>query len=81
MRRCLPLGEKLEAELAEEKSSDIRNDGSIVGKSVVRVDAWDKVTGKAQYVDDIPFPGCWYGGTVEATCLTENCEDRTKSFI
>lgn len=66
MRRCLPLGEKLEAELAEEKSSDIRNDGSIVGKSVVRVDAWDKVSGKAQYVDDIPFPGCWYGGTVRS---------------
>ncbi len=30
---------------------------SVVGKSVNRVDAWDKVTGSAQYAGDIMLPG------------------------
>lgn len=38
----------------------------VIGKSVVRVDAWDKVMGKAEYIDDCPIPGCWYGGTVRS---------------
>ncbi|MFH1356519.1 MAG: xanthine dehydrogenase family protein molybdopterin-binding subunit [bacterium] len=31
-----------------------------VGKSVRRLDGYDKVTGKTQYLDDIDIPGCWY---------------------
>ncbi len=38
-----------------------------VGKSVPRVDAYDKVTGAAQYVDDMQFgPGLYYGKLVHS---------------
>jgi len=35
-----------------------------VGKNVPRLDAYGKVTGKTQYIDDIEVPGCWYGVVV-----------------
>jgi len=57
---CCPLMEQLKSESTEKEFL------GVVGKSVTRVDAWDKVTGRAQYIDDIPFPGCWYGGTVRS---------------
>ncbi len=38
----------------------------IVGKSVPRLDAIEKVTGRAVYVDDIDMPGMWHGAVVRA---------------
>jgi CO/xanthine dehydrogenase Mo-binding subunit len=32
-----------------------------------RLDGWDKVTGRAQYIDDIHFPGMWHGVTIRST--------------
>lgn len=37
-----------------------------IGRSIVRVDAWNKVQGKAKYVDDISFPGMVYVVTVRS---------------
>lgn len=37
-----------------------------VGKSELRKDGWDKVTGKALFLDDIPLDGCWYGGVLRS---------------
>lgn len=38
-----------------------------VGKSIPRVDAADKLTGKAQYIDDLYFPDQLYGMVVRST--------------
>ena len=38
-----------------------------VGKNVPRLDGVDKVTGLAQYVDDIVLPDMWYGAVVRTT--------------
>ncbi len=38
----------------------------IIGHSVTRSDAEDKVRGKAQYLDDLPMPGVWYADVVRA---------------
>ncbi|NWG32737.1 MAG: xanthine dehydrogenase family protein, partial [Rhodocyclaceae bacterium] len=37
-----------------------------VGRSELRKDAWDKVTGAAEYVDDIALPGLRYAAVVRA---------------
>ncbi|PIE54050.1 MAG: aldehyde oxidase [Dethiosulfovibrio peptidovorans] len=42
------------------------NQYSVVGCPEVRKDGWEKVTGRAQYVDDIPLDGCWYGGVLRS---------------
>src|SRR3954470_8406346 len=39
----------------------------ILGTSPVRKEGRAKVTGRAQYVDDITLPGMWYGATVRST--------------
>ena len=39
----------------------------IVGTSVPRKEGVDKVTGRAQYIDDISLPGMLYGATVRST--------------
>ena len=39
----------------------------IVGSSPIRKEGLAKVTGRAQYVDDISLPGMWYGATVRST--------------
>ena len=39
-----------------------------VGRSVPRKEARDKVTGRAQYVDDLSFPGMLHGATVRSPC-------------
>jgi CO/xanthine dehydrogenase Mo-binding subunit len=39
----------------------------IVGTSPIRKEGRAKVTGQAQYVDDITLPGMWYGATVRST--------------
>jgi CO/xanthine dehydrogenase Mo-binding subunit len=39
----------------------------IVGTSPIRKEGRAKVTGRAQYVDDITLPGMWYGATVRST--------------
>ncbi|HEV2619490.1 MAG TPA: xanthine dehydrogenase family protein, partial [Acidobacteriaceae bacterium] len=41
--------------------------GPIVGTSPIRKEGLGKVTGRAQYVDDITLPGMWYGATVRST--------------
>jgi len=41
--------------------------GPIVGSSPIRKEGLAKVTGRAQYVDDITLPGMWYGATVRST--------------
>jgi CO/xanthine dehydrogenase Mo-binding subunit len=38
-----------------------------VGRSVLRRDGPDKVTGLARFTDDLVFPGAWYGLTVRST--------------
>ena len=38
----------------------------IVGASVPRKEGWDKVTGRAQYIDDLALPGMLYGATVRS---------------
>lgn len=40
---------------------------SIIGAAVPRKEGLDKVTGRAQYVDDIVLPGMIYGATVRST--------------
>ena len=39
----------------------------IVGTSPIRKEGLAKVTGRAQYVDDISLPGMWHGATVRST--------------
>lgn len=39
-----------------------------VGKSVVRKEAWEKVTGRALYNTDVSFPGLLHGVLVTSTC-------------
>src|SRR5580704_14715804 len=41
--------------------------GPIFGASPIRKEGLGKVTGRAQYVDDITLPGMWYGATVRST--------------
>ena len=38
-----------------------------VGKSILRVDAYDKVTGRAMYTDDLAAPGMLVGKVVRST--------------
>ena len=40
---------------------------SILGASPIRKEGRAKVTGQAQYVDDISLPGMWYGATVRSS--------------
>lgn len=39
---------------------------NIVGKSLIRVDAKSKVTGRAQYPDDLQMDNCLYGATLRS---------------
>lgn len=39
---------------------------TVVGKSLPRPDARDKVTGKAEYLDDFSFPGMWVSGVLRS---------------
>lgn len=39
-----------------------------IGKSVQRKEAWDKVTGKAQYTDDLPIAGILSARLLTSTC-------------
>src|ERR1700733_7541351 len=40
--------------------------GPIVGTSPIRKEGLAKVTGRAQYVDDITVPNMWHGATVRS---------------
>ncbi|HWP80734.1 MAG TPA: xanthine dehydrogenase family protein molybdopterin-binding subunit [Candidatus Acidoferrum sp.] len=42
--------------------------GTVLGKSVTRLDAWDKVTGKAIYTDDMPVAGVLCARLLTSTC-------------
>ena len=37
-----------------------------IGKGIPRFDGAEKVKGQAQYADDVPVPGCWYGFVVRS---------------
>jgi xanthine dehydrogenase molybdopterin-binding subunit B len=39
---------------------------SVVGKSLQRVEALAKACGETLFIDDMPLPECWLGGTVRA---------------
>ncbi len=39
----------------------------VVGRSVPRTEAYEKVTGAARYIDDLSFPGMLHGMTVRST--------------
>src|SRR5207249_9349074 len=39
---------------------------TVIGKPVPRKEGRDKVTGRAQYVDDLTFPGILHGATVRS---------------
>ncbi|HEY5056106.1 MAG TPA: xanthine dehydrogenase family protein, partial [Acidobacteriaceae bacterium] len=41
--------------------------GPLIGSSPIRKEGLAKVTGRAQYVDDIVLPGMWHGATVRST--------------
>jgi CO/xanthine dehydrogenase Mo-binding subunit len=47
--------------------SDPRTDSRVIGTSVPRREGREKVTGRAQYVDDLAFPGVIYGATVRSS--------------
>src|SRR5260370_12030309 len=38
------------------------------GRPVPRKEAREKVTGQSRYVDDLRFPGTWFGATVRSEC-------------
>ena len=40
---------------------------NVLGTSVPRKEGVEKVTGRAQYIDDIEFPNCWQGITIRST--------------
>jgi len=40
---------------------------AVIGQPVARKEGIDKLTGRAQYVDDLTFPGMIYGATVRST--------------
>lgn len=42
------------------------SDYRILNTRAPRVDAWDKVTGKAQYTDDLKRPGMLYGAILHS---------------
>src|SRR5467141_291157 len=39
-----------------------------IGRPVPRKEAREKVTGQSRYVDDLRFPGMWFGATVRSEC-------------
>ena len=41
--------------------------GTLVGRSVPRREAPEKLTGRALYTDDLVFPGAWFGATVRSS--------------
>ena len=40
---------------------------AVVGTAVPRKEAWIKVTGAAEYVDDVCLPGMLHGATIRST--------------
>ena len=52
--------------MASNPSSPARALPGIIGKAVARVDAEDKVRGRARYVDDLDIPDCWHGFLVRS---------------
>ncbi|MDP2865411.1 MAG: hypothetical protein Q8O90_04125, partial [Elusimicrobiota bacterium] len=49
------------------KSAKAGEELTVVGKSVPRIDGWEKIKGAAQYTDDLEFgPGLLYAALVES---------------
>lgn len=38
-----------------------------IGSALPRPDGWEKVTGRAQFIDDMNFPGMWFGKTIRSS--------------
>src|SRR3954465_6223962 len=49
-----------------ERSEQPQSPAGAVGRSLPRVDGVAKVTGRAQYLDDLDAPGAWHGATVRS---------------
>src|SRR3990172_143603 len=47
--------------MGAETGAEARDEYNIIGKSVPKKDAWLKVTGQAEYADDLTLPGMLYG--------------------
>ena len=54
----LAKGQKIERHVKAKPALKPVSEHTVVGKPLVRRDARDKVTGKAQYAGDIRLPGC-----------------------
>ena len=63
----------------------VRGVPKAVGTNVRRKDGDAKVTGAAKYIDDLTFPGMWYGATVRSTipcgAITSRRIDLPKDYI
>jgi len=62
--------QKLRTKPKKGAKNKIAADGlELVGKSVQRIDGWEKIKGAAQYTDDLQFgPGLLYAALVESPC-------------
>jgi len=56
----LTNGKKIVRELSEKPALKESNEFKVIGKSFTRIDAKDKVTGKALYAADVQLPGMLY---------------------
>lgn len=54
------------AEVVTPPAKGVGSVGAPVGKSMPRVDGVAKVTGRAQYLDDLPAADAWHGATVRS---------------
>ena len=64
----LAQGRKIERHLKDKASLKKASEFKIVGKSLLRRDGHDKVTGKAQYAGDIRLPGMLYAKILRPPC-------------
>ena len=52
-----------------------------VGRNVLRKEGVSKVTGAAQYIDDLTFPGLLYGRTIRSTWYAHGLQCMTASLL
>jgi CO/xanthine dehydrogenase Mo-binding subunit len=55
-------------EKLKKKKGDVCLLNTAIGRSIPRKEAWDKVTGKAQYTDDLPATGILSARLLTSTC-------------
>lgn len=52
------------------KNTDTERTFRYIGSSLSRPDGWEKVSGSAKYIDDLEFPGMWYGKTIRSSIVS-----------